>query len=113
MTVTINVFYAKDGGKRGSPVTNAAFAQLFQEPKHAPGFPGATTPVDLAIIQRTGGQYVIAPTTDPMNTSAYTIRISTPGSPEIVDVQPARSGDMVDVGIREGETADVLIGYER
>jgi hypothetical protein len=103
MAVTVDVFRRKADGKRGSPVTNAQISQLFQQPKHAPGFPGATQIVPLAIVAQTGGRYVVAPAPDQFNPSAFTLRASIP--PSNIDFQ--------DFGIRDGQFVEVRVGYER
>lgn len=100
MTVTIDVFHKKGGTKKGSPVTYAEFSQLIQQPKLGPGFPGATQVVKLPIIQQTGGQYVIAPAAEPLNSSSYTIQVRV-------------AGETADVGVSEGGAAEVWLGNER
>jgi hypothetical protein len=102
MSVTINVFRSKGDGKRGSPVTNAEFSQLLQQPKLAPGFPGATQIVPLTIAAQTGGQYVLSPAPDPFQSSAYTLQV---GAPDVAGT--------TQMGIRDGEVGEARVGYER
>jgi hypothetical protein len=113
MAVTISVFRRK-GLKRGSPVTNAVFIQLFQQHKLAPGFPGATVPVPLPVISQTSNTYVLNPATsaplpkpeDFFGGPPFTIRITVPltsGGPE----------DSSDISINQGGSVEAWVGYER
>lgn len=106
MSVTIGVFYKKGGTKKGSPVTNAEFFQLIQQPKLGPGFPGATQVVQLPIIQQTGSQYVLSPAAEPLNSSSFTIQVKAADNPPM-------QGGTENVGVAEGGAAEVWLGNER